>query len=422
MLLGVLLHAGLSFVVLVPAFWPVRDNDPSPLADLFLFAVHDFRMQLFFLLAGFFGCLLYLRYGAGGMARHRAKRVLVPLLVGLVVVIPPVLAAVLFVEIENVRSAAEVRGEPGGARPLAGRLVAEHPDRGSARLAAEFVLSGEAFDKLVPVHLWFLYFLVIFYAAALLLAPVLSRMSGTRLLARLDAAFRRVVAGRGRVPVPAGLTLPLMLTMQTWIVDTPATWDPQVHILGYYALFFAFGWMLYRHRDLVPAFGRGWKLNLAVANLLVLPASVVLLALGKAAEDGGGPVGGWRVGVFAASAVYTWLMICGLWGAFLHFFAAERRWVRYLADASYWCYLMSITPIVLLQFWVKDWPVPGMVKYVVVVGATTAVLLASYEWCVRYTVVGAILNGRKYRPRAEVAGAEAGADRAPRRVPSKFTS
>ena len=26
-----------------------------------------------------------------------------------------------------------------------------------------------------------------------------------------------------------------------------------------------------------------------------------------------------------------------------------------------------------------------------------AVLLASYEWCVRYTFIGAILNGRKYR-------------------------
>jgi hypothetical protein len=76
--------------------------------------------------------------------------------------------------------------------------------------------------------------------------------------------------------------------------------------------------------------------------------------------------------------------------------------VRYLADASYWCYLASITPIVLLQFWVKDWPMAGVLKFGLVAVLTMTILLASYEWCVRYTFIGAILNGRKYRKRAKV--------------------
>ena len=61
MLLGVVLHAAISFSTQPPAFWSVRDNDPDPLVDVLLFTVHTFRMQLFFLLAGFFGCLLYQR-------------------------------------------------------------------------------------------------------------------------------------------------------------------------------------------------------------------------------------------------------------------------------------------------------------------------------------------------------------------------
>ena len=69
---------------------------------------------------------------------------------------------------------------------------------------------------------------------------------------------------------------------------------------------------------------------------------------------------GMQLGGFAVSVVYTWLMIVGMWGAFLHYFSHERAWVRYLADASYWCYLASLTPIVLLQFWVKDWPMAGV--------------------------------------------------------------
>ena len=49
----------------------------------------------------------------------------------------------------------------------------------------------------------------------------------------------------------------------------------------------------------------------------------------------------------------------------------------------------------------KDWPAPAGVKFAVVTALSLLVLLASYEWCVRYTFVGAILNGRKYR-RVEV--------------------
>ena len=80
-------------------------------------------------------------------------------------------------------------------------------------------------------------------------------------------------------------------------------------------------------------------------------------------------------------------------------FSGASAWVRYLADSAYWCYLVSLTPIVALQFVVRDWPLPGLVKCALVTVVTMAVLLASYEWCVRYTFVGAILNGRKYRTR-----------------------
>ena len=93
-------------------------------------------------------------------------------------------------------------------------------------------------------------------------------------------------------------------------------------------------------------------------------------------------------------------MIAGLWGAFLRWFSGASAWVRYLADSAYWCYLASITPIVALQLVVRDWPLPGLVKCALVTVATVAILLASYEWCVRYTLIGAILNGRKHRPRA----------------------
>ena len=280
--------------------------------------------------------------------------------------------------------------------------VAAEPEATTSALVHKYFVSGESVVRLTPLHLWFLYYLLFFYAAVVILAPVLGRLSGSRFLNGIDAAFRWVVKGYARVLIPAMLTFPLMLSMR-WIVDTPGGWSPQWHIMGYYFWFFAFGWMLFRHRDLAVTFGRGWKMNLLVANVVVLPALIGLVIMGATVELEGADVLGMKLGGFAVSVAYTWLMIVGLWGAFLHYFSRERAWVRYMADASYWCYLVSLTPIILLQFWVKDWPLPGVVKCSLVAILTMVVLLASYEWCVRYTFIGAILNGRKHRARPKVA-------------------
>ena len=403
MFLGVVLHAALSFATHPPAFWPVRDNDPNALGDVFLFAVHTFRMQAFFLLAGFFGCLLYKRYGLGGMARHRVKRVAIPFALSVALITPTVMGAFLYTELENTRT----QGVPEGAsapRRFAGDLIAANPESGSVAILAEQFLSG-TYLSLVPLgHLWFLYYLLYFYAAVVLLAPVLGRLTGTRALAAIDGAFGRLIEGRWRVLVPALATVPALLTMKTWVGDTPLKWRPEAQILAYYFGFFAFGWMLYRHRVLVSAFGRGWRSNLVIANVLVLPVGLGTLFTGlKAAEAGADGVFVWKLAAFASQAAYTWLMIVGLWGAFLHYFSRERAWARYLADASYWCYLASITPIVLLQFWVKDWPLPGLVKWALVSAGAMGGLLLSYDWFVRYTFIGTILNGSKTRTRAEVA-------------------
>ena len=87
MLLGVALHAALSFV---PGVWPVTDSSQES-SDLFGLAVsfiHGFRMQLFFLMSGFFTAMLWRRRGLGSVMRQRATRVLLPLAIAAVTVIP----------------------------------------------------------------------------------------------------------------------------------------------------------------------------------------------------------------------------------------------------------------------------------------------------------------------------------------------
>src|SRR4051812_29842849 len=92
MFLGILLHAAIPYTRFPLPFWPVQDDQRSPIFDGFLLLVHDFRMQTFFLLAGFFGCLLYTRYGWQRTAAHRLKRIALPLAVAMVTIQPAVQA------------------------------------------------------------------------------------------------------------------------------------------------------------------------------------------------------------------------------------------------------------------------------------------------------------------------------------------
>jgi len=87
MLLGICLHASLAFF---PAPWWVQDRRSAfdGLFDEFLWAVHGFRMPVFFLMSGFFTALLWQRRGLGALLNHRLRRVALPLLLGLLTIVP----------------------------------------------------------------------------------------------------------------------------------------------------------------------------------------------------------------------------------------------------------------------------------------------------------------------------------------------
>ena len=50
--------------------------------------IHGFRMPLFFLVSGFFTAMLWRRRGLVALLKQRAKRILLPCLLGLVTVVP----------------------------------------------------------------------------------------------------------------------------------------------------------------------------------------------------------------------------------------------------------------------------------------------------------------------------------------------
>src|SRR5688500_985371 len=89
MLLGVVLHAVIPFVTEPAAdVWPARNVEKGQGFDLIAGLIHCWRMQLFFLLAGFFGRLVHERYGAGGFVKQRPVRIGLPFAVGMLTLAP----------------------------------------------------------------------------------------------------------------------------------------------------------------------------------------------------------------------------------------------------------------------------------------------------------------------------------------------
>lgn len=68
LLLGVGLHAALSFVPSITG-WVIVDVSGHWFFNWFCFSIHTFRMQLFYLIAGFFARMLYQKRGFAGFSK-----------------------------------------------------------------------------------------------------------------------------------------------------------------------------------------------------------------------------------------------------------------------------------------------------------------------------------------------------------------
>jgi len=153
---------------------------------------------------------------------------------------------------------------------------------------------------------------------------------------------------------------------------------PLPHVFGYYACFYFFGVATFAAEDIDMRLGRHWK--------LLLPAAALLFAAGIATMND-------RTLATVLQPAYAWTMSLGLIGLCSRLFPHPRPAVSWLADASYWLYLVHVPLVIMAQVIVRPWPLPAGVKFIVVVATVTPLLLASYRWCVRYTAIGRMLNG-----------------------------
>ncbi|MDB5469634.1 MAG: hypothetical protein JWR84_1194 [Caulobacter sp.] len=376
LLLGVAFHATLSFLP-GPQAWIVMDDQRSEVMAITFFTLHIFRMTVFFLIAGYFGRLLLERRGLKGFVIDRAKRIAAPLSIFWPLVLMAFIAVVVWLTIDVM-----------GALP-------KEPPKSPPLTPTSFPL----------MHLWFLWVLLIFYTAMLLLrgvGKVLDRGGHfARLVDGLTAFLTRNMVGPVILAAPVALAFWLKPTpLMPWLgVPTPdQTLIPGAIALTAYGTAFGFGWLLQRQAGLIQAFTRRWPIRLLAA--VAATTAGYLMARGL-------PIGGTltdeslRAAYCAVYAFAIWNWTFGLIGAALTFLSGHSPVRRYLADASYWIYIVHMPLVMALQVALRDVPLAWPLKYGLILVGTLAPALITYELLVRHTFVGWLLNGRRIPWRAK---------------------
>lgn len=363
MFLGVLLHAAMAYMIF-PYEKSIKDPLHQHIAyDVSFFLIHGFRMQLFYIIAGFFFRLLYLKIGEAAFIKHRIQRIFLPFLVGLFTILPITFLPGVVQDVTN-----------GGAHLTMGDIQQIVRDI--------FVWRG-------PLHLWFLYYLLLFYAIGILLKKFVSPL------------LNRVPPMEKKVPLPVVIFFIICLSFLTLcLFDTPYVYYspglfPKPSFMLYYGFFFYLGWQLHIRRI---AYFEGVKkvgVTCAVAGMALM---VLCFYMSKnilvPEATGRGTLLLFKLIMSAA----TMLTSVGVLGIFMKWINAERPVIRYLSDSSYWVYLVHVAVVNAMQILLSGVTMWGPGKFLLTVLVSTVISLATYEWFVRYTVIGVYLHGKRKKP------------------------
>lgn len=369
LLLGLVLHTALAYFP-VP-IWIVTDAQTSPGAGALFFAIHIFRMTVFFLIAGLFAHMMLGRRGLGDFVKDRLSRIAGPLAVFWMPAFAGIVAVLIWVTVIN----------NGGTMPT------DTPPP-PPMTVGNFPLT----------HLWFLWVLLIFYAAMLVLRAPFAVIDRSVVWGRTVDRLTGALTG---LWTPAILALPLTAALYltpNWIpffgIPTPDTGlVPNPAALTAFGVAFGLGALLNRRRDLLDRIRGLWLPFLAMA--LGSGTAAYLLSGGNRPDLAPLTDPGTKASMAALCAFAVYAGALAAVALALRFASGRSAIRRYIADASYWIYIVHLPLVMAGQVLVLGLDWPWFAKLAVVSGGVTLVSLILYELLIRHTFMGRWLNGRR---------------------------
>ena len=361
MLLGLVIHASITYgTINYGTAWILKDPNNSFVFDIVVSLIHVFRMPVFFVAAGYFGALLFYKKGTKAMLINRVKRILLPFLAGVLLIYPLVVFAFVY----------SSSAFAGAASPL--------------NIATEVILSAK-FLPFNVIHLWFLYFLMMYVVVGWLLAIIFNKK--TAFTTSSNKIFTFILQNFWlRLLCMTLLFFLCLCWMGTPYIKTNNTWsiDPATFIT--YFVFFGTGWVLYQTNSLenlkqYPV----WQLSIAVLLFLVSAFSPW-------------PVDVWVLNTKQAlTAIYSSLFIFGFIAFFLTYFNSYSPRLNYIMDAAYWVYIIHLPIVAFIPGLLAGFTLASGLKFAITFSVTAIFCFATYKYFVRGTFIGMFLNGKVHK-------------------------
>jgi peptidoglycan/LPS O-acetylase OafA/YrhL len=372
LILGIIFHASISFL---PIFigWAVMDISTSSFVSIFMMISHSFRLELFFLVAGFFSHMKFHREGTHTFLKSRIVRIALPFVVGWILLRPLIVA-----------------GWTAGAESMRGEV------NFSTALQAGFAsLSDLPKDFLTGTHLWFLYYLLVISAIVLLLKLIVtaSKPIERKLVHFADLVVKWACHSRLAIIAVAIPTACCLWFMNSWGMDTPdKSLVPHIPTLLVYTGFFIFGWLLHRQELLMEGFAslRWEKVALC---LLSIVSSIIFSSYQVNVADP--QYWMFKTGFVTSYAIMMWSLVSLSIGICKRLLDRPSKFVRYIADSSYRLYLIHLPIVIFLQIAFAEMEIHWVVKWVSISGITILLSLIIYDLFIRSTFVGQVLNGKR---------------------------
>ena len=347
----------------------VKNGNLSTAMQAFTGSVDIWFMPLFFLIAGGAACYSLRSRRPGEFAKERVKRLLVPLLFGTFILIPPQVYCV-FVKARH----------PGFSNSYLSyyRYLFSVPyltkitggTVGPARIEAQ---------TLEPAQLWFILYLLVFSLVALPLFLSIKKGKAGRLVSGFAGFCER----------PGAIFL---LAIPIIICNAGLELDTSIYRL-FHIVPFILGYLMYSDERFGPAIDRHGRVALVLAAV-ISTAYIFVFWIAKVEYKGWITVA-WPI----ARGLDTWLWLIAFLALGRRFLNFSNRTLTYANEASYPFYILHQTVIVLFAFEIVELGTSVGLKYLLLTTVSLAVTLAAYDILVKRTGPTRFLFGMKPRPK-----------------------
>ncbi len=335
-LLLMLYHAGMVFVT---GTWIVKTAQPIQWLAYPMLFITPWRLTVLFIVSGYAArALLGKLRGTGRFARERTKRLIIPLLFAMAVIIPP-------------QSWVNLRFNHGYTHGF-GHFMTH-----------DWLIFGQYDHVTLPgwEHLWFVFYLWLFTIALVAGLTLLTQQTRDR----LTQAFESLGTGWRLLWVPLIYFVPMRVAITFTTGESHGLFnDWLTDAIHFPAFLFGFG--LAGSTTLWPALGRVWRPALALG----LASFVVLVAIEVAYPGTMTPPHGTMALNRAALACMMWGMALVMLHAATAFLNHDHRWRATLSVAIFPFYIIHQTAIVLIAWWLLPLGLPPLAEAAIIITGT----------------------------------------------------